>query len=196
MPVDLFSCDDMERLAALVADQWRAEAGRDWSVPAAGLEWSCLATADHAVDTVLAPAVFLAGSCTDGYPPFDWGPLTLGERATPTLLADGLEAAARILNAVVRDAPPHARAAIWLSPVVEVRGPADFVPRGALELVLHSHDVAAGLGVEFTPPADLCARLRSHVADWPFWTTIDGWTPLTMTGDAWPDLLRASGRAG
>jgi len=63
----------------------------------------------------------------------------------------------------------------------------------ALELILHAYDVCSGLGVVFTPPARLCAGLREHTAHWPMWSS-PGWSPPTMAGDAWADLLRSSGR--
>src|SRR5688500_9907570 len=113
------------------------------------LEWSCTKTADHVVDAVLAPAFFLASRRLDDYPAGGWSP---GENASPEQLADGLEMAARILSAVVRGAEPDTRAIIWRLPHVEARGPIDFVPRGALELILHAHDIAVGLAVDFSPP--------------------------------------------
>ena len=84
-------------------------------------------------------------------------------------------------------------AVIWRHPVPERRGPTDFVPRGALELALHAHDVSQGLGVAFRAPEAVSERLRDHTRDWPHWTS-PGWRPLEMTGDAWDDLLRSSGR--
>ena len=188
---DRFSCEDVEQLVEVVARDWRRAAGNDWSARAGTLDWTCTQTADHAVDTTLAPAFFLASRKTDAYP--DIGPFTLGPDARPEQLADGLEAAGRILVAVVGTTPPEVRAIIWRRPV-ETRGPADFVPRAGLELILHAHDVAAGLGVEFDPPTQMCEHLRRHTASWPFWTAVPGWKPLTLTGDPWADLLQASGR--
>lgn len=186
-----FSLRDLDTLTRIVAEAWTAGADHDWSVPAGTLEWSCAQTADHAVDTVLAPAFFLASRKLDDYPDF-WGPFTMGPRATPGLLVQGLETAARVLSAVVATAEPDARAVIWRWPQVESRPPEDFVPRGALELILHAHDVCAGLGLAFEPPADLCERLREHTRTWPMWTL---WKALPTTADPWSDLLRASGRS-
>jgi hypothetical protein len=98
------------------------------------------------------------------------------------------------LAAVVRAARPDVRAVIWRAPSVELRGPEDFVPRGAFELMLHAHDVCVGLDVPFIPDKGLCERLRQHTRDWPYWMG-PGWTPLAMTGDPWTDLLRSSGRS-
>lgn len=186
----MFSLADLDTLTGLVAVAWTAGADRDWSAPAGTLEWSCTRTADHAVDTVVAPALFLASRNVDAYPDFGWD-FTMGPHATPELLVHGLEAASRILAGVVAGAEPEARAVIWRRPQVEIRPPADFVPRGALELILHAHDVCAGLGVPFEPPAELCERLREHTRTWPMWSF---WSELPCTDDPWGDLLGASGR--
>jgi hypothetical protein len=124
------------------------------------LEWSCTKTADHAIDTVLAPAFFLASRKLDGYPGFI--PFSLGSDATSKTLVEGLETATRILLAVVATAEPEARAVIWRRPSIEAAAPPDFVPRGGLELILHAHDVCSGLQVPFEPPTDLCEHLRQH----------------------------------
>ena len=188
---ECFTVHDLSVLSDLVAETWTAAANRDWSAPAGTLDWSCTATADHAVDCVYAPAIFLASRKVDAYP--DVGTdLTLGSRATPDLLVQSLRIATRILAAVVSDAGPDERAVIFRRPEVLIGAPQDFVPRGALELILHAHDVCAGLGVPFEPPADLCHRLREHTRPWPMWTVV--WHKLDRTDDAWRDLLEATGR--
>ena len=186
-----FTAADMTALSALVASTWLAAADRDWSVPAGTLDWTCLATADHAVDCVYAPAFFLASRKTDAYPEAG-SDLTMGDGATPALLVESLGIATRILVAVVNDAPDDVRAVIFRRPDVLTAAPADFLPRGALELILHAHDVCSGLQVPFEPPADLCRRLCEHTRPWPMWTV--GWDGLADTGDPWGDLLTSSGR--
>ena len=186
-----FRAEDLDELSALVADTWTAAAELDWSVSAAGLDWSCLHTADHAVDCVYAPAFFLASRNTEAYPEIG-GDLTLGPAATPERLVQSLRIATRLLIGVVNDAPDGVRAILFRRPKVELGAPGDFVPRAAVELILHSHDVSAGLGVPFDPPADLCVRLREHTRPWPVWTV--AWNGLPETSDPWDDLLRGSGR--
>jgi hypothetical protein len=186
-----FTVDDLQRLSDLTVSAWQDGLNRDWSARAGSLTWTCVRTADHTVDTVLAPAVFLASRKLDDYP--SYGISTPGPDAAPAVLVEALQTATRILTAVVGDATAEVRAVIWRRPRVETRGPADFPPRAGLELILHGYDVCQGLGVPFTPPADLCARLREHTRDWPMWAS-PGWSPPTNTPDAWTDLLRASGR--
>lgn len=189
----VFTCDDLEALTGLVVAAWSSAAGRDWTVQAGTLDWSCLRTAEHAVDTVFAPALFLASRRLESYP--DYGFFTPGTEASPQQMIEALQTATRILCAVVRTAPPSARAVIWQRPTVETRPPEDFVPRAGLELILHAHDVCAGLGIDFGPPEPLCQRLRDHTAAWPMWTNVPGWHPPATAGQAWLGLLDASGRA-
>ncbi|HEX8803929.1 MAG TPA: VOC family protein [Acidimicrobiales bacterium] len=190
-PDHRFTADDLLELTALAARSWLAGSGRDWSAPAGTLDWSCTDTAVHTVDTVVAPAFFLASRKRDGYPGF--GVSAPGPDTRPEALVEALETAARLLWAVVAAAGPDARAVIWRRPRVEVRGPEDFPARAALELALHTHDICAGLALPFRPPDDLCDRLRRQTRDWPHWSS-PGWSALRMEGDPWADLLRASGR--
>lgn len=187
---DRFRRQDLDELSAFVQERWIAGAGGDWSQPAGTLEWTCTETADHAVDTVFAPAFFLASGRQDMYP--DMGdPYTLGPGAGGVQFAQAISVATTVLGAVVADADPETRAIIWQWPEITVSPPADFLPRGGLELILHAHDVCAGLGVEFTPPTELCRRLRQHTLGWPLWLR---WNGLAETANPWADLLRGSGR--
>jgi hypothetical protein len=102
-----------------------------------------------------APAFFLASRRTDSYPEVGLD-LTLGARASPAMLVQSLEFATRLFAGVVNDAEPSEEAIIFRRPTVILALPADFVSRGALELVLHAHDVCIGLGVAFELPAELC----------------------------------------
>jgi len=101
--IELFTVEDLHQLSSLVATTWSSAAERDWTVQAGTVEWSCLQTADHAVDCVYAPAIFLASRRSDGYPEVGLD-FTLGTAATPTLLVEWLEIGTRILAAVVSDA--------------------------------------------------------------------------------------------
>ena len=188
-----FTVDDLYVLSDLVATTWTAAVNCDWWAMAGTLEWSCLRTADHAVDCVYAPAFFLASRKVDGYPEVGLD-MTLGDGANPHLLVQSLEIATRMLVGVVNDAEPDVRAVIFRRPEVLVGAPCDFVPRAAMELILHAHDVCAGLGVAFEPPTEVCYRLREHTRPWPMWAlSVQG---LGRTADPWNDLLIGAGRPG
>lgn len=189
---DTFTTSDLLELGALVADAWSAAADRDWSVPAGTLEWDCLRTADHAVDTVMAPAFFLASRRQDRYP--DMGrDFVVGPGVTVGQLVERLAVATWILASVVDATDPGVRAVIRRRPEVQTGPPQDFAPRGGMELILHAHDICKGLGVPFEPSPEVCAHLIEHTADWPW--SLPGWSRPTLTGDPWGDLLNASGRA-
>ena len=186
-----FTVEDLYELSNLVATAWTSALDRDWSVAAGTLEWSCTTTADHAVDCVYAPAFLLASRERDGYPEVGLD-LTIGPEASPARLTESLEIATRILAAVVNDAGPEVRAVIFRRPEVVTAAPQDFIARGAMELILHAHDVCTGLQVPFEPRRELCFRLREHTRPWPMWTGT--WSQLGRTRDPWGDLLIASGR--
>jgi hypothetical protein len=186
---DVFRRADLDELSALVQQCWLAGRTADWDEPAGTLAWSCATTADHTVDTVFAPAFFLASGCTTAYP--DMGVYSVGDGAGAAQFAQALAVATRVLGAVVDDADPDERAIIWQWPEITLAAPPEFLPRAGLELILHAHDVCVGLGVPFDPPADVCRRLRHHTLDWPLWLR---WNGLAETDDPWADLLRGSGR--
>lgn len=188
-----FTRADLEVVTEHAVAAWRQGADRDWSAPAGTLDWTCTRTADHCVDAVLAVGLFLASGRRDTYPEWGWGEQLMGPAATPERLAEALGAAGMVLSGVVAVADPGRRAIIWLRPVPGTGTPPDFAARGALELALHAHDVASGLGVPFEPPADVCARLRDHTRGWPQWST-PGWSPAPTTTDAWSDLLTGADR--
>lgn len=186
-----FTATDLCDLAAYVAATWSAAADLDWSAQAGTLEWTCLRTADHAVDCVWAPVFFLASRRQDRYPDIG-ADMAIGEGANPARLVESLDMASRVLCAVIRDTPPGVRSVIFRRPEVLVGAPPDYAPRAAMELILHAHDVGLGLGVEFEPDAELCSHLREHTRPWPMWTV--AWHGLAQTDDPWQDLLIGSGR--
>ena len=96
----VFSTAVLEAVSAVAVAARPAGSDRDWSVNAGTLEWSCTRTADHAVDTVLAPAFFLASRKLDGDPKLGGSDFTVGADATPPDLIEGLATATRTLVAV------------------------------------------------------------------------------------------------
>jgi hypothetical protein len=184
-PSDLFTVDDLKLLSELVIETWQSGLDLDWSFPAGTLEWSCRKTAEHAVDTVFAPAFFLASRRQHAYPAFQ--DLRAAPDATIADLVDGLRATTNMLWAVIVTADPDVRAIIRRRPAVETAAPQDFAPRGALELIVHTHDISTGLGIPFDPPRDLCSRLFAHTRNWPQ-------EVIEPTDDSWSDLLASRGR--
>ncbi|MBA2283756.1 MAG: hypothetical protein H0W25_21315 [Acidimicrobiia bacterium] len=182
----LFTVDDLDLVSALVLANWHGAVEEDWSVPAGTLEWSCLTTADHTIDCVFSYALFLGSRRLDEYPPF--GELHALPEAGPSDMVDGLRAVTTMLSATIRVAPPETRAVLRPKPNARAGGPDDFAARGTHELILHAHDIAAGLQQPLDPPAEVCERL---------YLATDGWFgPATEppAGDPWAALLARSGR--
>ncbi|HVT77247.1 MAG TPA: hypothetical protein VHD87_09465 [Acidimicrobiales bacterium] len=176
-----------------MAAAWERGVDRDWSARAGTVEWSCTKTAEHAFDAVLAVGFFLASRRQDRYPDTG-GVIDTGKTPWPSQLIEAMTIAGRMVAGVVATTPEDATAIIWRRPEPTVAPPSEFAPRAGLEMILHGHDVAAGLGVKYEPPEGLVIRLRDHTRGWPHWSS-PGWRPVARTGDPWADLLEASGRA-
>ncbi|GLX34147.1 acetyltransferase [Streptomyces roseochromogenus] len=158
----------------------RAVAHLDWSVPAAGLEWSCRETAVHLAGDLTGFAAQLAGRVTGSYLPLAVG---AAPGTPPGALVDLVGASGLLLAAAVRAARPDDRA--W-HPAGSA-GPGGFAAMGAAELLLHTHDVLHGLGVTHWRGEDPAAalvldRLFPHV-------------PRSGPDAPWETLLAATGRA-
>ncbi|MFE4859640.1 hypothetical protein [Streptomyces sp. NPDC056670] len=182
---------DVEHAVRLSVTALRAGLGADWSVPAGPLEWDCWETVEHLSDDLFAYAVQLgpAQPPLDGEVPYLWeakrpgGPrnaVHADRAAGPAGLLGTLEASGALLTAMVRTTSPEVRAYHGFG----ISDPEGFGAMGIVETLLHTHDVAEGLGLTWTPPAGLCdrvlARLFRDVPDDP---------------DRWRVLLWAGGRA-
>jgi hypothetical protein len=164
---------------------------QDWHVPAGALEWDCWETVEHVADDLFAYAGQLAPRRPPltTHVPFAWQRRRPGAPAS-TIFADPeagqpgllqvLEACGTFLSAVVRTAPPQTRA----HHVYGVSDPVGFAAMGVVETLVHLHDVAAALDIDWNPPSDLCARALTRLF------------PNAPTDtDPWPTLLWATGRA-
>ena len=146
----------------------------DWSVPAEGLTWSCWTTAAHIAHDLLAYAGQVAGRPDDAYLPFD---LRVQADATPRQLIQVANAAGSLLATALTAADPGMRAWHW--------GPCDpigFAAMGTAEVLLHTWDITHGLGLPWTPPAELCAPVLARLF------------PAAPEGDPAEVLLWCTGR--
>jgi hypothetical protein len=166
--------DDVREAVALsvTALTPAAAAGSEvpWSVPAGPLTWSCWETGEHLADDLFAYAAQLAPASPppDDDVPFRWASETPGGpantiHADPALGPAGLlrviEACGGLLAAAVRVAPPKARAH-------HVYGRSDavgFAAMGIVETLVHTDDLARGLGLEWSPPDALAARVLDRL---------------------------------
>lgn len=134
---------------------------RDWEVPAGGLEWSCQATAAHVAHDLAAYSAQLASRTSQRYLPFD---LVVRPEAAPADVLDVVRAWGNVLASVVETADPADRA--WHFGAADREA---FATMGIGEILVHTHDIASGLGVGWRPPTQLAelvvARLLLDAPD-------------------------------
>ncbi|MFD0060759.1 hypothetical protein [Streptomyces sp. NPDC056690] len=62
-------------------------------------------------------------------------------------------------------------------------GPEGFAAMAVVETLVHTHDIAQGLNRQWSPPRELCERVLRRL-----------FPHVTICGDAWDNLLWATGR--
>jgi hypothetical protein len=160
----------------------------DWSVRAGDLEWDCWETAEHVADDLFFYAAQLGAPdfphdlplrAEPNYAGGEPNTIRVPADAGPAGLLATLTAMGALLAAMVRTAGPDTVGH-------HAFGPADgsaSAAMGVLETLVHVHDLAAGLGVDWDPDRDLCARVLARLMP-----------EVPRTDDAWADLLWACGR--
>jgi len=153
MPVspDLVGAAVAETTAAL-----RSRVDADWNVLAPGLEWSCWKTGVHIADCLVFYASQIIDQPEEGYVPFE---ITMLEEAKPDGLLRTIVVGGVILERTVAAASPDDRG-------FHNYGTSDaegFAAMGVVETLVHGYDIAAGLGLDWRPPADLCAPVLARL---------------------------------
>lgn len=184
------TAEDVRTAVRLAIDALSAGTQADWSVQAGSLEWDCWETVEHLNDDLFGYAAQLTPDnppLTD-HIPFGWtrrqpdGPANVirsDRDAGPAGLLRVLEACGSVLTAMVRTAPPQLRA--WHP--YGVSDAAGFAAMGVVETLVHTYDVALGLGVPWEPPEDLCRRVLVRL-----------FPDVPLEAPAWRTLLWATGR--
>jgi RimJ/RimL family protein N-acetyltransferase len=157
----------------------RTATGQDWDgVRAGGLEWSCRATVEHIAGDLLAYAGQLAGRAQERYVPFE---ITLDEGTDNEGALQVVEATGALFAATLRTTPREVRA--FHPYPFRSANQEGFAAMGVAEVVLHTHDIAQGLGLAYEPPAELAEYV------------LTGIFPHVQPGpDHWRTLLWATGR--
>ncbi|MGQ4379964.1 GNAT family N-acetyltransferase [Streptomyces sp. SAS_267] len=151
--------DQIEEAVASCAALLRAAAGRDWDGVRAGrLEWSCRRTAEHIASDLIAYAGQLAGRAGTAYVPFE---ITVDEGTGAAGVVDVIETTGALLAAAVRTTPREVRA--FHPYPFRSANREGFAAMGVAEVLLHTHDIAEGLGLPYEPPAELCARVLATI---------------------------------
>ncbi|GAB2625867.1 hypothetical protein GCM10027168_67020 [Streptomyces capparidis] len=185
------AADDLDLAVGLAVAALGGVPAGAWDERAGSLEWTRWETVEHLADDLFAYAVQLGPAVPplDREVPFAYGPRRPGgpanavhadRAAGPAGLAQVLEASGALLSAVVRTRPASARA----HHIHGVSDPEGFAAMGVVETLVHTHDVTAGLGLPWDPPAAVCARVLARLF------------PHAPGGaDPWPALLWSTGRA-
>jgi hypothetical protein len=190
-PVTADDVADAVQLAVGVLSQAVSAPPAVWDSQAGSLEWTCWETADHLSDDLFAYAVQIGPRTPplDTPVPFAWrrlrpdGPalsVHADRAAGPAGLLQVLEASGALLAAMVATTPARVRA----HHVFGVSDPEGFAAMGIVETLVHTQDLVEGLGLSWTPPADLCTRVLTRL-----------FPDAPASTDPWLTLLWATGRA-
>ncbi|MEU0589012.1 GNAT family N-acetyltransferase [Streptomyces sp. NPDC006132] len=152
---------------------------RDWEGARAGrLEWSCREAAVHIAEDLVAYAGQLAGREPEAYSPFE---ISLEEGTDNAGALRVIRAMGALFAATLRTTPREVRA--FHPYPFRSANREGFAAMGVAETLLHTHDIAEGLGITYEPDPALCefvlTRIFPHVQPGP--------TP-------WQTLLWATGR--
>jgi hypothetical protein len=180
------TADDVD-LSVRLSIEAMTGAPDNWDAPAGTLEWTCWETVEHVADDLFFYATQI-GIASPGVVPFGYGPqrdggpdltITAKREAGPDGLLQVFEACGALLTSIVRTAPPQASA----HHIFGDCDPEGFAAMGVVEVLVHLYDIAAGLGVPWQPPADLCERVLVRL-----------FPDVTLADDRWHTLLWATGR--
>jgi RimJ/RimL family protein N-acetyltransferase len=171
-----------EQVTEAVADAvaaLRTAVDRDWAqVPAGRVEWNCLRTAEHIASDLIAYAGQLAGRAQERYVPFE---ILLEDGTDAEGALQVIETAGTLFAATLRTTPREVRA--FHPYPFRSANRVGFAAMGVAEVLLHTCDIAEGLGLTYEPPAHLPEYVLTRIF------------PEVQPGpDPWRTLLWATGR--
>lgn len=162
-----------------------------WERPAAGLDWSCRETVAHMMDDLGGYAMQLSGErghgdsyvpLVEGIRPRADGPSFLfwpEEDGGTRAICESLDAVGGLLVAVVAAAPADR---IGWHPYGNPDA-TGLAAMGIAETTLHTRDILTAHGIDYRPDDAIVARVLDRI-----------FPAAARTGDAWHDLLAATGR--
>ena len=169
----------MSELVGLAVDEMRSAltpaSDRTWEVPAGDVVWTCRATAAHVADDLFSYASQVIAQPDSGYLPIE---AVMEPRASNAEILRVVAMCGRLLSNAVDSASSDARA--WHP--YGTSDPAGFAAMGAVEVLVHTHDIAKGLQLDWRPPSTLCASVLQRLF------------PAAPEGDASHVLLHLTGR--
>ncbi|WP_285509003.1 DinB family protein [Actinokineospora sp. NBRC 105648] len=181
---------DVDTAVHLLVDTASTALDADWDAPAGALDWSCWETCEHLADSLFYYAAQLSPRVppADAPVPMGWakrrpgGPENLifaDREAGPAGVLRVVEVCGALLVAMVDTRPPSTRA----HHVFGQSDPEGFAAMGIVETLVHAQDVFDGLGLDWEPPAAVCARTLARL--------FPNTPPDT---DPWQALLWVTGR--
>jgi hypothetical protein len=180
------TASDVDQAVTAAIGTLREAAAADWHTPAGTLDWDCWETVEHMSDDLFSYAAQLGPrnpplktpvpfACSARRPGGPEGAIWADPEAGPEGLLQVLEACGALLSTMVEAAgqpsPEGPRP-------FGVADPAGFAAAaGVIEVLVHTHDVAQGLGLPWLPPPDLCRRALGRMfpdspGDTDPWTTL------------------------
>lgn len=123
--------------------------GADWNRLAGDLDWSCRQTGEHVADVLFSYASQVLAQPMDDYLPIE---VTVLNEATPAGLLRSIVMCGESLRLAVASASEDARA--WHP--YGISDPQGFAAMGIVEVLVHTHDIARGLDINWAPPDELC----------------------------------------
>ena len=184
------SADDLDQAVQHAVTALRSAPVPDWDAKAGPLDWNCWETVEHLSDVLFSYAVQLGPRtpsliadvpfvCESRRPGGPDNAVHADRAAGPNGLLQVLEASGALLVAMVRTTPPGVRAYHSSG----ASDPAGFAAMGVVETLVHTQDLAEGLGLVWAPPPDLCSRALARL-----------FPDAPTGGDPWRTLLWATGR--
>jgi uncharacterized protein (TIGR03083 family) len=177
MTTDLVTVDDVLVAVTAVAgmlDEPAADAAR-WDRRAGDLDWPCRDTLAHVANCVTWYAANLARRSTRIV-----GVGEMSPSASPPDLVDALRSGGALLAAAVKAAEPGDRGCHPFG----IADRSGFAAMGCDEVIVHGADLAAGLGIEFHPPREVCEHVVRRLFPW-----------APAAAEPWAALRWANGRA-
>lgn len=153
---------------------------QDWDgVKAGRLEWSCRFTAEHIASDLISYAGQLAGRAQHAYVPFA---LTLDDGTDNSGVLEVIRTTGALLAAAIRTTPREVRA---FHPFPFRSADREgFAAMGTAEVLLHTHDIAEGLGLTYQPDPEISEFVLGRI-----------FPHIRPGADHWRTLLWATGRA-
>lgn len=147
---------DVEAVTSEMISTLGGRADLPWNAPAGPVEWSCRDTALHVADDLFTYASQLATETAYDHVPYE---ISVAPDTGPNDVLRVVETGSALLASVLRTAHPGARG--WHPNGVS--DPGGFAAMGVVEIVVHTHDIATGLGLDWTPPEDTCRAVLDRL---------------------------------